>query len=144
MFWRVLCFWLGFFIIGVGKLIFFVKFLYGIGFSWWFALVVGPLWQKEHVLKVDFMMFMHLFHIVVHSVHARYLIKCLLGIFLTVWTLMSTKLWVFSCFLIRNMFGSLVVYLSHLTPHVHFLCIGHTLHLATSCTHICYPCHVLV
>ena len=85
-----------------------------------------------------------LFHIIVYSVHARCLIKCLLGIFLTVWTPMSTKLWVFLCFLIRNMFGSLVVYLSHLTPHVHFSCIGHALHTVTSCTHLCYPCHALV
>ena len=85
-----------------------------------------------------------LFHIVVHSVHIRCLIKCLLGIFSLVWTLMSTKLWGFSCFLIRNMFGSLVVYLTHLAPHVHFPCIGHALHIATSCTHPCYPCHALV
>ena len=35
-----------------------------------------------------------LFYIVVHSVHARCLIKCLLGIFSLVWTPMSTKLWV--------------------------------------------------
>ena len=39
----------------------FVKFLHGIGFFCWFALDVGPLWQKEHVLRVDFMMFMHCF-----------------------------------------------------------------------------------
>ena len=45
---------------GWGNLIF-VKFLYGIGFFWCFALDVGPLWQKEHVLRVDFMMFMHCF-----------------------------------------------------------------------------------
>ena len=85
-----------------------------------------------------------LFHIIVHSVHARCLIKCLLDIFSLVWTPMSAKLWGFSCFLIRNMFGSLVVYLTHLTPHVHFSCFGHVLHIATSCTHLCYPCHVLV
>ena len=85
-----------------------------------------------------------LFHIVVHSVHSRYLIKCLLGIFSLVWTPMSTKLWGFSCFLIRNMFGSLVVYYTHLTPHVHFPCFGHALHIATYCTHLCYPCHALV
>ena len=41
---------------GWGNLIF-VKFLYGIGFFWWFSLDIGPLWQKEHVLRVDFMMF---------------------------------------------------------------------------------------
>ena len=29
----------------------FVKFLYGIDFFWCFALDVGPLWQKEHVLR---------------------------------------------------------------------------------------------
>ena len=46
---------------GWGNLIF-VKFLYGIGFFWWFALVVGSLWQKkQHVSRVDFMMFMHCF-----------------------------------------------------------------------------------
>ena len=121
---------------------FFVKFLYGIGFFWWFALVVGPLWQKELVSRVDFI---HaLFYIVVHSVHARCLIKWLLGIFSLVWTPMSTKLWGFSFFLIRNIFGSLVVYLTHLAPHVHFPCIGYTLHIATSCTHLCYPCHALI
>ena len=85
-----------------------------------------------------------LFHIIVHSVHARCYIKCLLGIFLLVWTPMSTKLWDFLCYLIRNMFGSLVVYLTHLASHVHFSCIGHALHIATSCTHFCYPCHALV
>ena len=57
---------------------------------------------------------------------------------------MSTKFWGLSCFLIRNMFGSLVVYLTHLAPHVYFPYIGHALHIATSCTHICYPCHALV
>ena len=51
--------------------------------------------------------------------------------FLAFWTPMSTKLWGFSCFLIRNMFGSLVVYLTHLTPHVHWSCIAfsHLLHI---------------
>ena len=72
------------------------------------------------------------------------LIKCLLSIFSLVWTPMSTKLWGFSCFLIRNMFGSLVVCLIHLAPHVHFPCIGHASHIATSCTHLYYPCHALV
>jgi len=48
---------------------------------------------------------------------------------------MSTKFWGFLCFLIRIMFGSLVVYLTHLAPHVHFQCFGHALHIATSCTH---------
>ena len=33
-----------------------------------------------------------LFHIIVHSVHARCLIKCLSDIFSLVWTPMSTKL----------------------------------------------------
>ena len=51
----------GIFIIGVGKTYFFVKFLYVIGFFFWFALDVGPLWQKEHILRVNFMMFMHCF-----------------------------------------------------------------------------------
>ena len=60
------------------------------------------------------------------------------------WTLMSTKLWSFSCFLIRNMFGLLVVYFTHLVPHVNFSRFVYALHIATSCTHFCQPCHVLV
>ena len=84
------------------------------------------------------------FYFVVRSVHVRSLIKCLLGIFLLVWISMSTKFWGFSYFLVRNMFGSLVVYLTHLAPHVHFSCFGHALYIATSCIYLCYPCHVLV
>ena len=72
------------------------------------------------------MMSMHCFTLLFIVCHIRCLIKCLLGIFSLVWTQMSTKLWGFSCFLIRNMFGSLVVYLTHLTPHVHFSCIAHS------------------
>ena len=90
------------------------------------------------------MMFMHYFYIIVHSVHVRCLIKCLLGIFSLDWTPMSTKLWGFSFFLTRIMFGSLVVYLTHLAPHVLFPYFGHALHIAFSCTHLCYPCHALV
>ena len=103
-----------------------------------------PLVAKRTYIKGGFHDVHALFHIIVYSVHARCLIKCLLDIFLLVWTPMSTKLWGFSCFLIRNMFGSLVVYLAHLSLHVHLPCIGHTLHLATSCTHLCYPCLALV
>ena len=99
---------------------------------------------KRTCIKGGFHDFHGLFHIVVHSVHIRCLIKCLLGVFLLVWTPMSTKLWCFSCFLYRNMFGSLVVYFTHLAPHVHFPYIGHALHIATSCTHLSYPCHALV
>ena len=95
-----------------------------------------PLVAKRACIKGGFHDVHALFYIVVHSVHARCLIKCLLGIFSLVWTPMSIKLWGFSCFLIRNMFGSLVVYLTHLAPHVHFSCIVHALHLATSCTHL--------
>ena len=109
-----------------------------------FLWMIGLLWQKEHVLRVDFMMFMHYFTLLFIVCTLGVLIKCLLGIFLLVWTPMSTKLWGFSCFLIRNMFGSLVVYLTHLTPYVHFLWNGHALHIATSCTHLCYPCHALI
>ena len=76
-----------------------------------------------------------LFYIVVYSVHTECLIKCLLGIFSLVQTSVSTKLWGFLYFLIRNMFGSLVVYLTHLTPYVHFPCFGYALHIVTSCTH---------
>ena len=122
----------------------FVKFFYGIGFFCWFALDVGPFVAERTCIKNGFHDVHALFHIIVHSVHARCLIKCLLGIFSLVWTPMSTKLWGFSCFLIRNMFGSLVVYLTHLAPHLHFSCIGHALHIATSCTHLYHPCHALV
>ena len=103
-----------------------------------------PFMAKRTCIKGGFHDFHALFYIVVHSVHALCLIKCLLGIFSLVWTPMSTKLWGFSCFLIRNMFGSLVVYLTHLAPHVHFLCIGHALHIATFCTYLFYPCNTLV
>ena len=113
-------------------------FLLMIWFGFW------PFVVKRTCFKGVFHDVHTLFHIVVHSVHSRYLIKCLLGIFSLVWTPMSTKLWGFSCFLIRNMFGSLVVYYTHLTPHVHFPCFGHALHIATYCTHLCYPCHALV
>ena len=99
---------------------------------------------KRTCIKSGFHDVHALFHIVVHSVHARCLINCLLGIFSLVRTLISTKLWGFSCFLIRSMFGSLVVYLTHFAPHVHFSCIGHALHIATSCTHLYYHCHALV
>ena len=39
----------------------FVKFLYVIGFFWCLSLDFGPLWRKDHVLRVDFMIFMHCF-----------------------------------------------------------------------------------
>ena len=92
-------------------------------------------------------MFMHfIIYIYIYgvSVHARYLMNCLLGIFSLVWTPMSTKLWGFSCFLLRNMFGLLVLHFTHLAPHVHFLCLVHALHIITSYTHLCQPCHALV
>ena len=143
MFWRVLCSWLGFSLQGLGKLNF-CQF-----FAWdWFLLLIcfgcWPIVANRTCIKDGFHDVHTLFHIVVHSVHTRCLIKFILGIFSIVWTPMGTKLWSFSCFLIRNMFGLLVVYLTHLALHVHFLCIGHALRIATSCTHICYPCHALV
>ena len=98
-----------------------------------------PFVAKRACIKGGFHDVHALFHIVVHNVHVRYLIKCLLGIFSLVWTPMSTKLWGFSYFLIRNMFGSLVVYLTHLAPHVHFLYFGHALHITTSYTHLLIP-----
>ena len=118
-------------------------------FIWdWFLLMIcfecWPLVAKRTCIKGVFYDVHPLFYIVVHSIHVRCLIKCLLGIFSLVWTLMSTKLWGFSCFLIRNMFGSLVMYLAHLAPHVLSPCFGHALHIATSCTHLYYPCHALV
>ena len=143
MFQRVLCSWLGFSSQGLGKLNFCQM------FSWdWFLLLIcigcWPLVAERTCIKNGFHDVYALFHIVVHSMHARCLIKCLLDIFSLVWTPKSTKLWSFSCFLIRNMFGSLVVYLTHLAPHVHFSYIGHALHTATSCTHLCFHCHALV
>ena len=90
----------------------------------WFLLMsffgFWPLMAKRTCIKGGFHDVHALFYIVVHSVHVRCLIKCLLGTFSLVWTRMSTKLWGFSCFLIRNMFGSLFVYLTHLAPHVPF------------------------
>ena len=103
-----------------------------------------PLVGKRTCIKGGFHDVHALLHIVVHSVHARCLIKCLLGIFSLVWILMSTKLWGFSFLLTRNMFGSLVVYLTPLAPHVYFSCVGHALHIVIFCTHLCYPCHALV
>ena len=103
-----------------------------------------PLVAKRTCIKGVFHDIHAMFYIVVHSVHSWCLIKCLLGIFSLVWTPMSTKLCGFSCFLIRKMFGSLVVYLTHIAPQVPFPCIGHALHIATSYTHICYPCHALI
>ena len=102
------------------------------------------LMAKRTCIKDGFHDVHALFHIVVHSVHARCLIKCHLGIFSLVWTLMSTKLWGFSCFLIRNMFGPLVVYFTHVALQVHFPCFGHALYIATSYTYLCYICHALV
>ena len=143
MFWRVLCSWLGFSSQGLGKLNF-----YQISVWDWLLLMIffgcWPLVAKRTCIKGGFHDVYALFYIVVHSVHVRCLIKCLLGIFSLVWNLMSTKPWGFSCFLIRNMFGSLFVYLTHLAPHVHFPCFGYALHKATSRTHLCYPCHALV
>ena len=121
----------------------FVKFFMELVFFYDVLWMLAP-YGKKTCIKGRFLDVHALFHIVVHSVYARCLIKCLLGIFSLVWTSMSTKLWSFSCFLIRNMFGSLIVYLAHLVPHVHFPCFGHALHIATSCTHICYPCHALI
>ena len=103
-----------------------------------------PLMAKRACIKGGFHDIYALFYIVVHSVHARCLIKCILGIFSLVWTPVNTKLWSFSCLLIGNMIGSLVVYLTHLAPHVHFTYFGHALHIANSCTHLCYLCHALV
>ena len=85
-------------------------------------------------------------HILIFILHVKCLIKILYDIFSLVWTPMSTKLWEFSCFLIWNMFGSLVVYSTQLARSTcAFLCLGHALHIATTCTHFCHPmpCHVL-
>ena len=136
-------FLVGIFIIRVGKLNFCQFFVWD-----WFLLMIcfgcWPFVAKRTCIKGGFHDIYELFYIVVHSVYVRCLIKCLLSIFSLVWTLMSTKLWGFSCFLIWNMFGSLVMYLAHLAPHVLSPCFGHALHIATSCTHLYYSCHALV
>ena len=49
-----------------------------------------PLVAKRTCIKGGFHDFHALFNIVVHNVHVRCLIKCLLSIFLLIWTLMST------------------------------------------------------
>ena len=82
----------GTFIIGVGKNYFLSNF-----FVWdWFLLKIFfeccSLVAKRTCIKGGFHDVHALFHTVVHSVHARCLIKCLLGIFSLVWTPMSTKL----------------------------------------------------
>ena len=89
-------------------------------FLWMICIGCWPLVAKKTCIKGGFHDVYALFHIVVHSVHTRCLIKCLLGIFLLIWTPMSTKLWGFSYLLIRNMFGSLVVYLTHFAPYYIF------------------------
>ena len=103
-----------------------------------------PLVAKRSCIKDEFRDVHALFHVVVHNVHARCLIKCLLDIFSLVWIPMSTKLWGFSCFLTRIICGSLIMYLTHFTLHVHFQCFGHALHIVTSYTHLCYICYALV
>ena len=115
----------------------FVKILYGIVFLLMICFGCWPLVAKRTCIKSGFHDVHSLFYIVVHSVQARCLIKCLLDIFLLVWTPTSTKLWGFS-------FGSLVVYLTYFAPHVYFPCFGHALHITTFCTHLCCPCHALV
>ena len=143
MFWRVLCPWLGFSSWGLWKLNFCQILIWD-----WFLLMIffgcWPLVAKITCIKGRFHDVHALFYIVVLSVHVRCLIKCLLSLFLFVWTPISITLWAFSCFLIRNMFGSLVVYLTHVFPYVHLPCIGHALHLSTSYTHLCFLCHALV
>ena len=85
--------------------------------------------------------------------HVKCLIKCPIGIFSLIWTLMSTKLWGFSCFLARNMFDfvfytpfptyaflmlcSCIAY-SHLlhTPLLHMSCLGLYLVSSSSACHV--------
>ena len=47
---------------------------------------------RMNSIKGGFYVVHTLFHIIVHSVHVRCLIKCLLDIFSLVWTPMSAKL----------------------------------------------------
>ena len=147
MFWRVLCSLLRFSSQGLGKhnfcqILVCDWFLLMICFGCW------PLVAKRTCIKSGFHSCIVLYcssqcaRQVFDKMHFKHFLTCL--DFDAYRTLMRTKLWDFSCFLIRNMFGLLVVYLTHLTPHIHFPCMGHTLHIATSCTHLCYLCHALI
>ena len=49
------------FIIGVGKTYFLSKFCMGLVSFVNLLWMIGPLWQKKHVLRVDFIMFIHCF-----------------------------------------------------------------------------------
>ena len=55
---------------------------------------------------------------------------------------MSTKFWGFSCFLIRNIFGLLVVYFTHLAPHMHFSCLIHVMFYFMLCSIVFLTCFV--
>ena len=62
----------GIFIIGVGKTEFLSNFCMGLVSFVDLLWMISPLWQKEHVLRVDFMMFMHCFTLL--------FIVCMLGV----------------------------------------------------------------
>ena len=96
-----------------------------------------PIVAKRSCIKDEFRDVHALFHVVVHSVHARCLIKCLLDIFSLVWIPMSTKLWGFSCFLTRIICGSLIIYLTHFTLHVHCMTKALKMHMQGK---VCYMC----
>ena len=75
MFWRVLYFWLGFLSLGLGKL----NFCQISSWDWFLLLIcIGcwPLVAERICIKGDFHDVHALFYIIVHSVHARCLIKC--------------------------------------------------------------------
>ena len=77
--------------------------------------------------------------------HTRCLMKCFYDIFSLVWIPMSTKLWGFTCLLICNVFGSLVVFLTHYVP----LVVDHALFMYCTLVldaHTLSPlsCHVLI
>ena len=105
-------------------------------FVWdWFLLIFffgcWPFVAKRTCIKGEFHDVHALLYIVIHSVHARCLIKCLLSIFSLVWTPMSTKLWSFSWFntpcptCAFSMLWSCIAH-SHLlhTPLLPLSCIG--------------------
>ena len=96
-------------------------------------------------MRIDFTMF-------IHFISYRVLV-CILGVwwnasmtyFPLVWIPMSTKLWDFTCLLIFNMFGSLVVFLTHFVP----LVVDHALFMYCTLVldaHTLSPlsCHVLI
>ena len=81
------------------------------------CIYVVPLWQFELVFRHIFICsgIAHLCSVVLHFMC---LIKCLSGIFLLVWTPMSSNCWDYPWLILLNMFWSLGVRFTHFVPYV--------------------------